>query len=43
MKICQDILDLFRIGQKYRAIYMTTKKVLVLLATLNKHKSSTFG
>ena len=43
MKICQETLNLFRIGQKYRAIYMTIEKVLVLRATLNKHKSSAFG
>jgi hypothetical protein len=43
MKICQETLNLFKIGWKYRAIYMRTKKVLVLPATLNKHKSSAFG
>jgi hypothetical protein len=43
IKICQENLNLFRIGQKYRAIYMTIKKVLVLPATLNSHKSSAFG
>jgi uncharacterized membrane protein YgdD (TMEM256/DUF423 family) len=43
MKICQEILNLFRIGQNYPAIYMTTKKILVFPATLNNHKSSAFG
>ena len=43
MKICQETLYLFRIGQKFRAIYMTTKNFLVLPATLNSHKISAFG
>jgi hypothetical protein len=43
MEICQETLNFFRIGQKYPTIYMTTKKVLVLPATLNNHKSSALG
>jgi len=43
MKICQETLYLFRIGQRFRAIYMTTKNSLVLPATWKNHKSSAFG
>jgi len=39
MKICRENPDLKKCGQKYGKIYM---KVLLLLATLNRHTSALF-